>query len=178
MKRLIILAAMAASSTSAFAATSDNPVVVFEGVRPEVCEVRNFDPTINFGTLSSLGNGASQSDALQLFCNVRYNATIASENGFLKLDTNIGGAQPTSQSDLTAQGYAGFAAALDYNVSTAIGSASTALISNSTPIALGGLQDPINVSTTITYDTVPGILPLLGGTYEDTLTLTITPVSF
>lgn len=178
MKRILILAAMASVSTSAFAATSNNPVVSFEGERDEVCEVRNFDATINFGNLQNTGNAGSQSDTLELFCNVRYTATIESDNGFLRLDTTVPAAQPVSQSNHSANGYTGFSSALDYNVATIIGTASTASISNDTPVALGGTQDPINLTTTITYDTIPESQPLLGGTYEDTLTLTISPISF
>jgi spore coat protein U-like protein len=179
MKKILILAAMASVSTSAFASTtSTNPVVVFEGERAEVCEVRNFESVINFGSLSNLGNAPAKSDTLTLFCNVRYTATIESENGFLKLDTLVGPAQPTSQSDHTAQGYTGFSSALDYEVNTVLGTADTSLIGASTPVPLGGTQNPINQTTTITYDTIPESQPLLGGTYEDTLTLTITPISF
>jgi spore coat protein U-like protein len=179
MKRFVILAALAAVSTPAMAqTTSNNPVVNFEGTRAQVCEVRNFDSTVNFGALNNIGNAPSKSDTLSLFCNVRYSATIESDNGFLKLDTSVPAAQPTSQSDHTANGYAGFSSALDYEVATLIGTANTSLIGADAPASLGGTQNPINLTTTITYDTVPESQPLLGGTYEDTLILTITPLPF
>jgi spore coat protein U-like protein len=179
MKKILILAAMASVSTSAFASTtSTNPVVNFEGERAEVCEVRNFESTINFGSLSNLGNAPAQSDTLTLFCNVRFDAEIESDNGFLKLDTIVPAAQPTSQSNHTAVGYAGFSSALDYEVNTVLGSADTSAIGSGASITLGSSLPPINVTTTISYDTVPESQPLLGGTYEDTLTLTITPISF
>lgn len=179
MKRILILAAMASMSTSAFAqSTSTDPVVNFEGDRAEVCEVRNFEASINFGALTNLGDGSAISDTVELFCNVQYTATVESDNGYLKLDTNIGDAQPTSQSDLTAQGYSGFAAAVDYQISTVLGTATTASIGSNTAVPLGGTQDPINLTTTVTYDTIAGTKPLLGGTYEDTVSLQITPISF
>ena len=179
MKRFVLLAALAAVSTPAMASTtSSNPVVNFEGERAQVCEVRNFESTINFGALSNLGNAPSINDTISLFCNVRYTATVESDNGFLKLDTLVPAAQPTSQAVHTANGYAGFSSALDYEVNTILGTADTSAISANTPVALGGTQNPINVTTTINYDTVPESQPLLGGTYEDTLTLTISPIAF
>ncbi|MEP7350742.1 MAG: hypothetical protein ABI668_12450 [Sphingorhabdus sp.] len=177
MKRLLILAAMAATSTAAYA-DSVSPTVTFEGKRKQVCEVRDYETAINFGELSNLGDAGEKSDTLTLFCNVRYNATLESDNGFLKLDTTVADAQPNSQADHSATGYSGFSAALDYSVATLLGNATTAGIDADAPLALGGLQDPINLTTTITYDTVPESQPLLGGTYEDTLTLTISPVAF
>ena len=179
MKRLVLLAALAAVSTPAMASTtSSTPVVNFEGERAQVCEVRNFESVINFGSLSNLGNAPSINDTISLFCNVRFTAEIESDNGFLKLDTILGAAQPTSQSNHTAQGYAGFSSALDYEVNTVLGTADTSAIGASAPVALGGTQNPINATTTINYDTVPESQPLLGGTYEDTLTLTISPIAF
>lgn len=179
MKKLLLAAvAMTAVSSPAFAATSDNPVVSFEGERRTVCEVRDFDPTIDFGNLSNLGAGSSRSDTLSLFCNVRFDAEVESDNGFLKLDTLVADAQPTSQSDLTAQGYSGFNAAVDYGVTTVVGNANTTQISNDTPVQLASSADPIDATTTITYATIAGTKPLLGGTYEDTLILTITPIAF
>jgi spore coat protein U-like protein len=179
MKRALLVAvALSALSTPAFAATSDNPVVSFKGNRATVCEVRNFDPTINFGALTNLGAGATVSDTLTLFCNVRYNATIESDNGFLKLDTLVAAALPTTQSNHTAQGYPGFSSALDYQVNTVIGAADTSAIDHDVALPLGGLQNPINQTTTISYSTIPESQPLLGGNYEDTLTLTISPVAF
>ncbi len=178
MKKFVILAAMAAVSTPAMAATAQDPVVVFEGKRAQVCEVRNFQNTVNFGTLDNVGNGAAVSDTINLFCNVRFTATIESDNGFLKLDSLVAAALPTSQSNHTAQGYSGFSSALDYQVQTVLGNADTSLIGADVPVNLGGMQNPINTSTTITYDTLPESQPLLGGTYEDTLTLNVTPIAF
>lgn len=125
-----------------------------------------------------MGDGDAVQDTVDLFCNVRYTASVSSANGFLKLDTNVGDAQPTGQGDLTAVGYSGFAAAVNYQIQTDIGTANTTLIGSNTPVPLGGLNDPINLQTTITYDTIAGSKPLLGGSYEDTVTLSITPQSF
>jgi hypothetical protein len=184
MKRILILAALASTAVSApsFAqSTSTDPVVSFEGDRAQVCEVRNFDQTVDFGTLSEFGAATTaKTDEVELYCNVRFDAEIKSLHGFLRLNTLVSDAAPTSQSNLKAQGYTGFASAVNYTVNTIIGNASTAnpAVGANTPVPLGTALDPINLTTTVTYNTVAGSLPLLGGDYLDTVTLTITPVAF
>jgi hypothetical protein len=181
MKRILILAAMASVSTSAFAAetTSEDPTVQFSGNRAQVCEVRSFESNISFGPLTEFGDATAVSDSANLYCNVRFNATIASQNGFLKLLTGVPAAQPVDQNTHTANGYTGFASALDYSVTSTLGNANTGAINGGiVPVALGGTQNPINVPVNVTYDTIPESLPLLGGTYADTLYLNVTPIAF
>jgi len=179
MKRLLLATVALMAATPAFAqSTSSTPVVEFSGERAQVCEVRNFDSVVDFGSLSNVGNAGDVSDTVRVFCNVRFDASIESANGFLKLDTIVADAQPTSQSNHTAQGYPGFSSALDYSVSSVLGSADTSEIDNGSPESLGTELDPIDQQITLTYDTIPETQPLLGGDYEDTITLTLTPIDF
>jgi hypothetical protein len=182
MKKILILAAMASVSTSAFAGnttTSNGASVVFDGNRAQVCEVRNYENTVTFGALDNFGAGGSTTDSLEIFCNTKFAASIKSTNGLLELSSGDPGA--TANQDTTAAGYAGFASGVDYEVDFTVGSfsgtANTTLIGRNSAISLG-VQNPINVPGSVTYTTTAGTLPLLAGNYSDTLTLTMTPQAF
>jgi spore coat protein U-like protein len=182
MKRILILAAMASVSTSAFAQSNDE-VVNFEGEVAEVCDVTGYDNTINFGTLSATGATTPVSDTFSVYCNVRFNASIESDNGRLVLNNPsfTPAANPQPESSGNGSGYPGFNAAIDYSVSGTIGmfpfSANTTAIEAASPESLGTNLPPVSFGGSISYDTLDGA-NLLGGTYQDTLTLSLTPVSF
>jgi spore coat protein U-like protein len=182
MKRIIAITVALLGSSVAMAnetTTTNGATVAFSGNRATVCEVRNYENNVQFGALGELGAATPVTDTASIYCNVRFNASINSQNGFLKLNTLVGDAQPTSQSNHQAQGYSGFNSALDYSVNvTGLGTANTSLIGSNTNSPLGNNLDPINASATLTYNTVPGGNPLLGGNYNDTVTLTLTPVAF
>lgn len=182
MKRILIATAMIAAATPAMAAettTENGATVAFSGNRATVCEIRNYENNVQFGALGEFGAATPVTDTASIYCNVKFNASIASQNGFLRLNTTDSQATPTSQSDTTAQGYSQFASALDYGVSVQnLGSANTTSIGNSSPVSLGNNLPPISASAQLTYSTVISAKPLLGGTYNDTVTLTLTPVAF
>jgi hypothetical protein len=182
MKKILILAAMASVSTSAFAGnttTSNGASVVFDGNRAQVCEVRNYENTVTFGALDNLGAGGSTTDTLDIFCNTKFAASIKSTNGLLELSS--GDPFATANQDTTAAGYTGFASGVNYEVDFTIGLfsgvADTSQIGRNSAIQLG-VQNPINLPGSVTYTTLPGTLPLLAGDYTDTLTLTMTPQAF
>jgi spore coat protein U-like protein len=183
MKKILILAAMASVSTSAFAGnttTSNGASVTFDGNRAQVCEVRNYENTVTFGALDNFGAGGSTTDSLDIFCNTKFAASIKSTNGLLQLTSGDPGTVPVGNTT-AANGYPGFASGVDYEVAFTVGSfsgtADTTLIGRNTAIPLG-VQNPINVSGSVTYTTIAGGSPLLAGNYADTLTLTMTPQAF
>lgn len=184
MNRFIIAAlAVAATATPAFAAnttTSNGASVAFEATRVIKCQVANYENTINFGALGNLGGGGTANDpgGVDLFCNTPFDASVKSQNGFLRLSTLNVNAIPTSQSNLEASGYTGFAAAVDYSITTPIGSANSTAIGANSSVSLGTNLAPINQNNVpISYATIAGTLPLLAGTYQDTVTLTVTPIA-
>jgi hypothetical protein len=182
MKRLLLATVAMMAATPAFASettTTNGATVAFSGNRATVCEVRNYENNVQFGALDEFGAATPVVDTASVYCNVRFNASILSQNGFLKLNTLVADAQPTSQSNHAAQGYSGFNSALDYQVAvTSVGTANTSLIGSNTAVSLGSNLDPVNQSATLTYSTIPGANPLLGGNYNDTVTLTLTPIAF
>ncbi|MCI1755625.1 MAG: hypothetical protein LKM31_07405 [Sphingobium sp.] len=183
MKRLMMAFLLAGVATPAFATdTSFAPSgatasVQFKGTRAVQCEVKNYDAQIDFGALGINGAGSTVNDSgIDFFCNTIYDASVESTNGYLKLVSTNPNAQPVSQTNLAANGFSGFAAAIDYQVAGIFGTANSAAISASVPVNLGTNLPPANITgASISYSTVTGSLPLLAGTYKDTLTLTITP---
>jgi len=183
MKRILIATALVAAATPAMAAettTVNGAVVAFSGNRATVCQIENYENNVQFGALGEFGAATPVTDTASIYCNVKFNASIASQNGFLRLNTLDGQANPTSQSDTTATGYTQFASALDYGVTVqGLGSANTtALPGNNSPVSLGNNLPPISASAQLTYSTATSAKPLLGGNYNDTVTLTLTPVAF
>lgn len=182
MKRILIATAMVAAATPAIAAettTVNGATVAFSGNRATVCEVRDYENTVQFGALGEFGAATPVTDTASIYCNVKFNASIASQNGYLRLVTNDAGATPLSQSNTTATAYQQFASALDYGVAVqGLGSANTAAIGASSQVGLGSNLPPISASAQLTYSTVTSAKPLLGGNYADSVTLTLTPVAF
>lgn len=182
IKRILITTALVALATPAMAAettTVNGATVAFSGNRATVCEIRNYESNVQFGALGEFGAATPVNDTASIYCNVRFNASIQSQNGFLRLVTSVADATPTSQSDTTAQGYSQFASALDYGVSvTGLGSRNSTQIGASSSATLGSNLDPIDFQSTLTYSTIASAKPLLGGNYADTVTLTLTPQAF
>lgn len=182
MKRILIATAMIAAATPAMAAettTQNGATVAFSGNRATVCEIRDYENNVQFGDLGEFGTASNVTDTASIYCNVKFNASISSQQGFLRLVTSDSAATPNSQSDTTAFGYNQFASALNYGVSVAnVGSANSSQIGAGTTVSLGNNIAPISSSATITYSTVASTKPLLAGNYADSVTLTLTPVAF
>jgi spore coat protein U-like protein len=174
MKRLII-AALAASTvivgTPAMAET-----VHFSGKRAVECSITGADTTIRFGDLSNLGDATPQSTGnVTVFCNQPFKATVTSENGYLKLQTSNTANNSNSETDFTSHANPQFAAGLNYGL-VVPGAGTFGSQYLSAGVAVTTPQIPaVNVTGSATYDTIAGSKPLLGGTYSDTVTLTLTP---
>src|SRR3546814_10152663 len=182
MKRILIATAMVAAATPAIAAettTVNGATVAFSGNRATVCEVRDYENTVQFGALGEFGAATPVTDTASIYCNVKFNASIASQNGYLRLVTTDAGATPISQSNQTATAYQQFASALNYVVAVqGLGSANTAAIGASSQVGLGSKLLHISASAPLNYSTVTSATPLLGGTYASSVTMTLTSVGF
>jgi spore coat protein U-like protein len=174
MKRLIIAAL--AASTVAVATPALAASVHFNGKVPVKCSISGETGTIQFGTLGTNGAASPVSTGtVTVFCNQPYTATISSANGYLKLKTSKTSNDSLTESNFTSRGNPQFDAGLDYGiVLPGIGTVGSQFI---TAGANNGLTTPeipaTNVSGSASYSTIPGQLPLLGGTYSDTVTVTL-----
>ena len=174
MKRLII-AALAASTFAATPAFAES--VTFNGNRAVECSVTGYSGTINFGNLGRNGQASPVTDSgINVFCNQPFKAAISSTNGYLKLNGTAGNV-PTSEATLASPNNPGFNGGIDYGL--VIGGVVNNLFSTKTATAgtvyTVGTLPAINIAnTSATYDTIDSSNPLLGGTYSDTVTLTLT----
>lgn len=179
MKRIAILALAAAIATPAAAQVTETESTAFTGNRAVLCNLDGVDALVDFGALGNKGAAAAQVDnQIDLFCNQPFTASLVSQNGYLRLNAsnpaNLG-----TETNPESGANPGFAAGLDYQATLISGSFSvtgdSSQITAATPTQLGGVLPAQNVNNAkIRYDTIPGSLPLLGGTYQDTLTITLT----
>jgi hypothetical protein len=187
MKKYVIAALLAGSlSVPAFAqsAPSINETVNFNGQRPVECNIDGLERAVNFLTLDRFGNAAGVTNSsIEVFCNQPSTVSVQSLNGYLKLvSSNANAAAPGNQSNLTSQANPGFSAGLNYSA-TISGIPGGSLVANTTQIGAGSANAVIfspvpalNVpAAQIFYDTIPEAQPLLGGVYQDILTISITP---
>lgn len=183
MKR-IVLAALAASTvfaTPAFAAgTTAEASTAFTGDRAVVCNLTGVAATIDFGDLGNKGAAPAQTNnGIDLFCNQPFSVTLTSQNGYLKLHTTNGANNAIGEAGpFESAANPGFAAGLDYSATAILGSTSvtgdSSQITGATPTFIGN-SPALNVhNAKVRYDTIAGSLPLLGGIYQDTLTITLT----
>lgn len=186
MKKLI-LAAVAASAfaTPAFADSTDE--IDVGGNVPVECYIDGLPESVSFGNLSRRGAAAAVSfNGIEVFCNQRSKVSITSDEGFLRAVTNNSANNTTNETTFASGANPGFAAGLDYlvripNVDPFGGpfEADTSQITAGDTVDLGGgsvgnglpaLNDP---NVRIVFDTIAGSLPLLGTTYNDELTISI-----
>ncbi len=177
MKRFLILA-LAASAAPAFAQVEEQAATQFQGNRAVQCDLRGIAAQIDFGNLGRNGAAGPETDSnISIFCNQPFSASVQSINGYLKLNaTNPLNLSTESTANFESISNPGFAAGLDYTATiAALGvSASTSQINAGVDVTLGNSPALNQSGVSIRYDTVPGALPLLGGRYFDTLTLTLT----
>lgn len=195
MKKFILATSALALSASAAWATPSTTIegtVNVDGERECVCELRGFGTgnllNVNFGAMGNLGQASAQNlTGLGLFCNLPFEVSLASQAGYLRLNTNGQTAYDASDadalSDFESDGAAGFAAGLDYSAEIFMGGSSTGLIGDTSQIqggtanavSVGGVP-PQNINNVrIRFDTIAGSLPLIAGDYSDVLTVSITP---
>jgi hypothetical protein len=177
MKKIMFAVLAGTMATSAFAA---GPVidedVSFTGVRAVECSIGNFQNSVSFGTLGTNGSaGQVQDTGVSVFCNQPSTVTLESESGFLKLQANDEDNDSISESNLTSAANPGFAAGVNYSA-TVFGLTGNTTQINAQQVYTYGSVPALNIpSATISYNTLPGSMPLLGGTYQDTVTITLTP---
>jgi spore coat protein U-like protein len=179
MKKLIVMA-LAASTAGMFAVPAQAESVLFVGNRAVECSVTGYSGTINFGALGRNGEASPVTDnGIDVFCNQPFTASLTSQNGYLKLQTTNTNNDSVSETNFTSSHNSMFNAGLDYGVvipgvTTPQGSQH---LTAGTPVGggLGTIPALYANGLTATYDTVNSSKPLLGGTYSDTVTLTLTP---
>jgi hypothetical protein len=182
MKRLFVIAIAATTAMTAMPAQAADQSVTFVGSRQVECSISGYTGTINFGNLGRHGEASSVNDnGIDVFCNQPFTASLTSLNGYLKLQAantandSINGDGGNFTSGANSQ----FDAGLDYGVVIPgiTGAQGSQYLTAGTP-ATGGLGVIPAVNFTglsANYDTVESALPLLGGTYSDVVTLTLTP---
>ena len=179
MKKLIAIAALAAaSSTPAMAQSSFTGDVDFTGQVPVECTVTGLQDTILFGQLGRRGQASAQVDTgIDVFCNQPSEVTFESENGYLALQTTNNANDSISESNFESGANPGFDAGLDYTAEVVqfgiMGDSSQ--LTAGTPVAISPVPAINQNNLRLRYDTVNSNQPLLGGFYEDTLTITLTP---
>ena len=183
MKKIIAIAALAAASASPAMAQSSsmagfNGSVDFTGQVPVECTVTGLQDTILFGTLGRRGQAAAQVNAgVDVFCNQPSEVTFESENGYLALQTTNNANDSVSETNFESGANPGFDAGLDYTAEVVqfgiMGDSSQ--LTAGTPQSISPVPAINQNNLRLRYDTVNSGQPLLGGFYEDTLTITLTP---
>jgi spore coat protein U-like protein len=178
MKRLIIAAL--AASTVAVATPAMAESVFFHGQRAVECSVTGYTGNVNFGNLGRNGEASPVTDnGINVFCNQPFKVSLTSQNGYLKLQTTNANNDSFSENNFTSKHNSQFDAGLDYGI--VIPGITGAQGSQYLPAGVNvagslGAIPAVNFSgLSATYDTVNSSKPLLGGTYSDTVTLTLTP---
>ena len=174
-------AAMMAMPGIAFADSPAEGELDFTGERACECTVDLGQNAVLFGQLDNNGEADTQSISADVFCNQPSEVSFTSENGYMLLQASNPANEPTdaSEVDKTSGANPGFSAGLDYNASitgTPVTGDTTQLLAG-TPAVLPFVVPALNASgVSIDFDTIAESQPLLGGTYEDTLTITISPL--
>jgi hypothetical protein len=178
MKKLIVMA-LAASTAGLFAVPAQAETVTFNGNRPVECSVTGYDSVVNFNTLGRNGETSTYTDGgVGLFCNQPFHASVKSENGYLKLVTANDANDSVSETNLTSNANPQFAAGINYGLDFGgnIGVVGSQYAFANVDYNLGNHAAANITGQTVNYDTINSALPLLGGLYTDTVTLTLTPL--
>ena len=177
MKRLVVIALAASAALSAAPAYAGSQSVHFVGNRAVECSVTGYSGTISFGNLGRNGQASPVTDGgISLFCNQPFHASVKSTNGYLKLQTANSANDSQSESIFTSQANPQFDAGLDYQAAiSGIGTVNSGMATGGTDYNLGNHAAANLSGGTIQYTTINSDKPLLGGTYSDIVTLTLTP---
>jgi type 1 fimbria pilin len=188
MKKIVIAALLAGSlSVPAFAQSvpSINETLNFNGQRAVECSITGLQNSVNFGALDRDGDSDGITDSgISVFCNQPSAVSIDSLNGYLRLVANNedNNAPDGEEDDLTSVANPGFSAGLDYSATisglSGFGSlsADTTDIDKDEPFEFEPVPALNVTSASISYDTIAEGQPLLGGLYQDILTISLTPI--
>lgn len=196
MKKLLMgVGALSLMATSSLAGSPSTVEIEVTGDRECVCNAVGTTSTavsglstltVPFGPLSEFGDATEvELTGLGLYCNTPFDFSVTSANGYLALQTSSSpsayDANDETTSDFTSAATSDFVSGVDYTVAVSGGSlssivASTAILDGGVPQSAAALP-PQNISgISLTFDTIPEMLPLIGGSYMDVLTINITPV--
>ncbi len=182
MKKIMFAVLAGTMATSAFAQAGPaiDESVDFTGQRAVECEISGFQDTILFGALGRRGQATQQSDTgIDVFCNQPSTVTFESENGYLALQTinNANDSVNPDGGNFTSGANPGFSAGLDYvaTIPAFNVTSNTTAISAGSPLTFSPVPALNLNNIRINYDTIAESQPLLGGFYEDTLSITLTP---
>ncbi len=174
-------AAMMALPTTAFADEPASAELDFTGERACECVVDLGQNAVLFGDLGRRGQAERQSIRADVFCNQPSEVTFESENGYMLIQATNPANEPTdaSEVDKTSGANPGFSAGLDYSAfipseGLSADTGNPALLAG-TPVSVGTIPAQNRNNVRVVFDTIAESQPLLGGTYEDTLTVTLTP---
>lgn len=173
MKKLL-LAAGVAMATFAMAAPANAGDIDISGEVAVQCYVNPSDHAIDLGALSGTGGGFSGSHVFNVYCNQKFSGSAELQNGrLLNVDASPAQINPEGNNNY---GAGPFLAALDYTIE-AVGygaPVSTAGIPGGVSFSVMN-QNPINAAVTLVFTTVAGTGQLTAGSYQDTITFSITP---
>jgi hypothetical protein len=181
MKKIMIAAlASMACATPAFANSTDE--IDLGANVPVECYIDNLPSDVTFGDLGRKGAApAVVTTGIAVFCNQGSKVEIESDEGYLKAVVNNPANASISETNFTSGANPGFAAGLDYEITVpnfanygGPYSADTSALTAGTPVMLSPIPALNDPNVTLRFKTVPGSLPLLGTTYNDELTITIT----
>tara|TARA_R110000772_G_scaffold52955_5_gene121277 strand:+ start:474 stop:1082 length:609 start_codon:yes stop_codon:yes gene_type:complete len=179
MKKLLLaVAASGLIATPALAdPVNDTAETQFDGERAIECEIEGTDSFVDFGDLGRRGQASAQVDnGISVFCNQPSEASFTSKFGYLRLVATNPANDSNSESDFTSAANPGFSAGLDYSAEI-VGfglSSDTSALTASVPETVGPVPALNENGVRIRYDTIAESQPLLGGSYTDTLTVTLT----
>jgi hypothetical protein len=180
MKTKLMLAAGAALAALSLSAPAQAESINVSGYVNQYCALTPGTTNIAFGNLGAQGVASPINVNYSLYCNVGFDTTVNSLNGRLLNGSapsgNVGPETGSGANRYTPDTTGTFYAALDYTLtsgSTVISSAGFAA-GNIVPLTS---NPPTNLAVPVSFNTVPlsSGQQLTAGSYNDTLTITITP---
>ena len=205
MKKLMMAGAFALIAAPAAMAMPQTGLVTVNGTAPLNCTMSGFGGnggsiTVGLNQFTAPDGTAPAADTqpLGINCNAPASVTFSSANGFLKLQTSAANAAAYDatngdSNDFTSAATSQFASGVNYTAEILVGGVSTTpqlKQSSSVPTFVAGNANAGSLGTivptsvnnvSVRFETEPStsvnLLPLIAGTYSDTLTFTVTPQS-
>jgi spore coat protein U-like protein len=174
-----IMFAVLASSVFAAPAFADfDEDISLTGTVAVSCTVTGLNPSVPFNALGQNGQVTAVTDSsINVFCNQPSTVSLESEDGYLKLQTSDTDNDSFSETNLISRNNPGFKAGIDYSATIPAFSltGNTTQLTADTAVEYSQVPALNLTGLSIIYDTLDDATPLLGGTYQDTLTVTLTP---
>jgi hypothetical protein len=181
MKTKLLLAAAAAAAALVMGAPALAETINVSGYVNQYCALTPGTTNINFGNLGAQGTGISPINVnYSLYCNVGFDTTVSSLNGrLLNGNAPIGNVGPeggATANRYLPDGTGTFYAALDYKLTSGAVTLDSSSFNAGTIVPLTS-NAPTNLAVPVSFSPVAlsGSHQLTAGSYNDTLTITITP---